>query len=177
MDQVGLWMPRPYASFDRRLVMSQLSPVLSDLYPGATKWLDRRLDDVEYGTAACRLIRSGASLKGVTIETPKGQNRLKLSTLWVGSDYRRMGIGRALLDACRVRWVERGLESVTLTADTSAASDLGVLLRRSGFTVAKIERDRYGEGRHEVIFEWLPVRDPLVDAPAAAMSPAVSPSA
>ena len=66
---------------DRVGVMLREIPLL---YPGGKQWLGKRLDDVVEGHASCTLAVTESDLAGLTIETPKGKRRTKLSTIYVG---------------------------------------------------------------------------------------------
>lgn len=149
-----------YSRYFRRALSAELTPVLTDLYPDGGKWLQRRLDDVESGSAAATVVARGAQIAGVTIETPKEIGRLKLSTLWVHPSCRRIGIGSAMLGRGRKKWIQTEASRVDLTCAASAASGLAPLLHRSGFLLESLERNRYGEGRHEFVFSWRPDMDP-----------------
>lgn len=129
---------------------------MDDLYPGGAKWLRRRLDDVERGKARARVVSCGDCLAGVSIETPKEERRIKLSTLWVRPELRRSGVGAALLREGRRRWLTGDAPRTDVTCATSAASELAPLLHAAGFSLQHVARDRYGEGRHELVFSWFP---------------------
>jgi ribosomal protein S18 acetylase RimI-like enzyme len=153
---------RSYRRSDRESLVARLGPVISALYPAGDIWLARRLNDVESGSARCSIVTwSGSELLGAAIETPKEKGRLKLSTLWVDQTWRGCGLGKHLLLAARQRWLSSELELVNLTAEASVAGAMAALLARAGFRLECIDRDRYGEGRHEVVFTWRPDTDPL----------------
>ena len=144
--------------------------MIAQAYPAGADWLDRRLDDVESEVARCLVVASGIFVVGAAIETPKERQRLKLSTLWMASPWRGLGHGGALLDRLRRRWLADELERVNLTAEATIASSMGKFLSRAGFRTACIDRDRYGEGRHEVVFEWRPETDPAIGPRPAAQA-------
>jgi GNAT superfamily N-acetyltransferase len=129
----AVWLPRPYRPADRYSVSAELSPILDCLYPGGAKWLRRRLDDVERGRARATVAACGSRLAGVSIETPKEERRIKLSTLWVRPSWRRTGVGTSLLEDCRLRWLKSDTPRADVTCASSAASDLAPLLHASGF--------------------------------------------
>src|SRR4051812_11860987 len=95
---------RPYRQGDRALVLRDLAPVLAAAYPGGDHWLARRLDDVAAGAAKCDMVCTGNHLAAIAIETPKGERKIKLSTLWVADAVRGRGLGARLLDHCRRSW-------------------------------------------------------------------------
>src|SRR4051812_9995642 len=68
---------------DWLLAMRALAPHLANAYPSGDRWLSRRLDDVEEGRAYARVIECAGELGGITIETPKPGQSIKLSTLWL----------------------------------------------------------------------------------------------
>lgn len=151
---------RTYAPADRRALSLEVSPVLERLYPEGASWLQRRLDDVEMRRARAIVAVNGNRLAGVTIETPKEAGRLKLSTLWTHPAHRRQGVGRSLLAQGRTHWLKRGTERTDVTCAASTSASLAPLLHASGFSLQHVERDRYGEGRHELVFSWFPATDP-----------------
>ncbi|MET0557602.1 MAG: GNAT family N-acetyltransferase [Solirubrobacterales bacterium] len=135
------------------------------LYPQGASWLQRRLDEVETRRAQAIVAVCGNRLAGVAIETPKETGRLKLSTLWTHPAHRRQGVGRSLLVHGRRAWLERGVDRTDVTCAASAAASLAPLLHASGFSLQHLERDRYGEGRHELVFSWFPDADPWSAGP------------
>ena len=147
-----IWL-RPYADQDRDAVFALLSD-LPKLYPGGGAWLERRLGDVRSQKAFCTLAVNALGPIGVTIETPKGANALKLSTIFVGDSSRRLGVGSLLLGRCMRRWLATNVKHVHVTVDQRRAASLQPLLKSSGFEASGVEYDRYGPGRNEVIFRW-----------------------
>src|SRR5260370_4029906 len=99
----------PYRSRHRAVVFRDLGPVLADGCPRSDEWLERRLQDVASGRAACELVPDRRGLRGITIETAKGGRKLKLSTIWVAERARGQGLGGLLLDRCRGRWIDSEL--------------------------------------------------------------------
>jgi len=147
-----IWL-RPYTDQDRQRVFALLSE-LPSLYPGGGAWLEKRLGDVRSQKAFCTLAVSAFGPVGVTIETPKGANALKLSTIFVAGSSRRLGVGSLLLGRCVRRWLATKVKHVHVTVDQRRATSLMPLLESSGFECAGVEYDRYGPGRNEVIFRW-----------------------
>ena len=144
---------RPYADRDKGAVFALLSD-LPALYPGGGAWLERRLGDVRSQKAFCTLAVSAFGPIGVTIETPKGANALKLSTIFVAGNCRRLGVGSLLLGRCVRRWLATGMKHVHVTVDQRRITSLLPLLESSGFESSGVEYDRYGPDRNEVIFRW-----------------------
>lgn len=152
---------RPYRGCDRTVVLRDLAPVLDTGYPDGGRWLARRLGDVDRGAASCQLIRDRDRLIAITIETPKGAGRRKLSTIWVADHARGRGLGARMLDRRRLDWLDTGIEHVWVTTGgVSVHSVCGLVVRR-GFTPVAVEIDRYGEARDEHVFSWSPDRDSL----------------
>ena len=141
---------RPYVARDRASVVGLLAD-LPALYPGADEWLERRLTQVVRGQAQCTLVWVGARCVGLTIETPKGGQRLKLSTLYVDPDFRRLGIGISLVRHCWNGWLAQGIQSVHVTVRDGREAALYALLHRFGFSFRTLVMDRYGSGQHEHI--------------------------
>lgn len=141
---------------DWLLVMQHLAPLLARAYPGGAQWLSRRLDDVEEGRARAQLVEIRGHLSGVAIETPKPCNRIKLSTLWLAPALRGRGLGHELLHACTSRWRADGVPLAWITANSTAVQAVGALVTRHGFDLTACERDRYGAGRDEWVFQWTP---------------------
>jgi GNAT superfamily N-acetyltransferase len=146
---------RPYSSADRNLTFRLLS-FLPSLYPRGNEWLDHRLYQVLEGKARCTLALFDSRLIGVTIETPKTPSRLKLSTIYVAPRFRKLGVGATLLERCKENWLRKDLGHVHVTADLGRTGMLFPLLTRVGFNFTALEVDRYGAGRHEVVFSWKP---------------------
>jgi len=141
---------------------------LPALYPGGDAWLKCRLGDALAGAARCTVAASPHGLVGITIETPKGSGRLKLSTLYIHPDFRRSGLGTRMLEACRQTWILAGIQQVHVTVDARRSAALAPLLVHAGFRYTATEKHRYGPGRHETIFHWCPdphadTNDPHVD--------------
>lgn len=147
---------RPYEDRDRAVVLRSLAATLEAAYPGGGEWLEARLTDVSNGLAACSVVRQRSHLLGLTIQTPKGTRRVKLSTIWVAPSVRHRGVGARLIDGCEQRWRALELDSVDVTVRSSAASSIGRLLLPRGFEVAALERDRYGVGRDEYVLSRKP---------------------
>lgn len=129
---------------------------LPNLYPGGAAWLKGRLSDALAGTARCTVATSPSGLVGITIETPKGLDRLKLSTLYIHPDVRRSRLGTRMLEACRQSWVRTGVQQVHVTVDARRFAALEPLLTHAGFRYTTTEKHRYGPGRHETVFHWYP---------------------
>jgi GNAT superfamily N-acetyltransferase len=144
---------RPYQRDDRADVTNLLA-ILPSLYPKGDEWLDRRLDDVLRGRARCTVAVIKRKPVGVTIETPKGRSKLKLSTIFVHQQYRGLGVGSCLMYRCHETWVMDNLSQVHLTSDVRIGSALLPLLKSFGFKSEILEYSRYGSGRDEQIHVW-----------------------
>lgn len=155
MVQVSGFYLRPCCRSDRDRVW-RLLRILPRLYPNGDDWLDRRLSDAVDGKASCTVAVSGPLIIGATIESPKGSGVLKLSTIWVHERFRRMGVGRALLARCYRKWLVSNINRTYITADSRVSYILSPLLIGYGFRERGLEANRYGEGRHEVVFSWTP---------------------
>jgi GNAT superfamily N-acetyltransferase len=144
---------RHYQSRDRSQVLRLLS-FLPELYPDGFAWLDRRLTGVVDGKARCTLAVKGEEILGITIETPKGHRSVKLSTIFVHPRFRGMGVGTLLMQGCSERWQRDSILHCHVTADHRVADSLEKVLRHFSFEKIAVVNDRYGEGRHEVVFSW-----------------------
>ena len=151
---------RPYRATDR-ISLTQLLSFLPDLYPGGFAWLDRRLYQVLCGKARCTVALKDGGIVGVTIETPKSGNSIKLSTIFVDPSVRRRGVGQLLIDGCHNQWKRDSVSGCYVTADHRIADHLGKLLTQFSFEKTGLVRNRYGKGRHEAIFSWKPGPDNL----------------
>lgn len=87
-------------------------------------------------------------------ETPKAENRLKLSTFWVKETVRRRGIGRILIEFLVRRWLEAELVEVYVTVRLGREEELLGLLAQYGFVAGDVVPDRYGPGKDEVVLKW-----------------------
>lgn len=146
---------RPYRNQDKEAVFEVLS-FLPLLYPKGHEWLEKRLGEVVHQSAECTLAICDSRLAGLTIETPKGLHVRKLSTIWVAPDFRSLGLGSRLLEACRRKWNKMEIRFAYVTADANVSLMLWPLLRNHGFRLLNTEMNRYGEGRNECIFDWNP---------------------
>jgi GNAT superfamily N-acetyltransferase len=144
---------RPYQGSDRSAVTSLLA-ILPSLYPKGDEWLDRRLGEVLRGKARCTVAVINTQPIGVAIETPKGQGKLKLSTIFVHRRYRGLGVGNCLMYRCYETWLRDNLSQVHLTSDVRIAHALLPLLKRFRFESEAVEYSRYGSDRDEQIHVW-----------------------
>jgi ribosomal protein S18 acetylase RimI-like enzyme len=142
---------RHYRSADDNQVRNLLK-VLPILYPNGAKWLDRRLSDVLDGKAVCRVALWRRLVIALTIETPKGSGAVKLSTICVDERFRHLGIGRALLARSYRGWLHHDVCSAYVTADSSLLPALLPLLDCFGFQIIGLDRNRYAQGRDELVF-------------------------
>jgi ribosomal protein S18 acetylase RimI-like enzyme len=150
----SIWC-RAYESTDKTWAFQTLS-FLPQLYPKGHHWLDRRLDDVLAGKAACTLVLIGQERSGLIIETPKGLKALKISTIWIDPRYRGFGAGRYLLERSRERWIKSEFEAVYVTTDIRRAPLVQPILESIGFRRGPLSYNRYGTDRHELVLSWRP---------------------
>lgn len=147
------WSLRRYAVRDRAAVLNLLK-IINILYPRGGDWLDRRLDDVLHCRARCVLAIFGDTPVGVTIESPKGTHRVKLSTFYVHPGFRNVGIGSALLANARRNWLADDIDTVHVTTDVKRMFKIEPILLHYGFSFESICSERYGPDRHEAIYRW-----------------------
>src|SRR5262249_38705925 len=99
---------RPLLRSDIRNIRQMLRDIHM-LYPGGRAWVEQRLQDALDGRARCSIATWRNRPIGVTIETPKGKGRIKLSTVFVCESMRGHGVGSALLRRCTHRWLQEDL--------------------------------------------------------------------
>lgn len=145
---------RPFRPRDRAVVLRDLGPVLTATYPRGSIWLNARLADIADGHARGAVSIDRTGLQGITIETPKGANQSKLSTIWVAPRARGRGLGGGLADRCVQSWIDRDIEQAWVTVASELAPALEGLLLGRGFRVTAFQADRYGPGRDEVVLTW-----------------------
>ena len=146
---------RPYRRADYGMVR-RLLKILPTLYPGGATWLEMRLDEAASGAARCTLALAEGRLAAIAIEKDKGTRCVKLSTFYVSRNWRRLGIGRALLNEVVERWGHREIEHGHVTVREGRSSELAPLLHSYGFNRAATETGRYGVDRNELVFVWSP---------------------
>ena len=144
---------RSYEASDRAAVF-ELLEFLPVLYPKGHEWLDKRLGEVLNGRGRCTLAHRPGRIVGITIETPKTQTSIKLSTIFVHHDFRASGIGTSLLASRVALWRRESARQCYVTADFRIAEQLRSFLARFSFKERAFLRNRYGKGRHEVVFCW-----------------------
>lgn len=136
--------------------LRELLAHLPSLYPQADVWLERTMKQIRSGDAHGLVAMRDGRVVGTAIEKEKPGGRRKLSSLYVASDHRRLGIATELLHQLERRWDAIEVRSVYLTCRHMLAPALRPLLHRSGFELRDVVRDRYGVGEDEAIF----VREP-----------------
>ena len=144
---------RPFAIRDRDAVLRLLAD-LTMSYPESTQWLDRRLSDVLERRARCTLAMRFDCPIGVSIETPKAENSIKLSTLYVAPEWRGLGIGSHLLALARSKWLREGVGRVYVTIDATRLTTVGRFFKAKGWVIEGEVSDRYGPGRAEIVMAW-----------------------
>jgi ribosomal protein S18 acetylase RimI-like enzyme len=147
----------PFHWSHRTRLAHALLPAISPMYPGASSWLAQRLDDVLDGRAACTVVLDQGDVVAAMIVSPKSMRVEKLSTLWVDPTVRNRRVGSLLTGCITARWCRRGVERGYVTASLDVAPALESVLRRHGFRRTAVVGERYGEGRDEVVYEWLPL--------------------
>ena len=100
---------RPFGPRDQPAILGLLSG-LSTIYPDSAGWLRRRLTDTLEHRARCTVAVLDDVPVAVLIESPKGPTEIKLSTLYVAPEYRRLGIATHSLhlpgrDGCAMAWI------------------------------------------------------------------------
>lgn len=137
--------------------IGSVKALLRDLpvdYPGADQWLDRRLTDVQGGSAECWVALNGLAVVGLTILTPK-PNALKLSTIFVDEPSRGYGVGSLLMRNVIGAATRLDRDEIYVTVAEHKVHQLQSLLQAHGFTKTAVEEDRYGPNRTEVVFTRL----------------------
>lgn len=136
-----------------------LAEIVDSLYPSGAEKLEARCLDAFDGLARGHVVRDPwGYVAAFAMETPKGLNRIKLSTIWVSETHRRLGIGTALVSRLSMDWLDRGIESVHVTARAGLHTELLSAFKPLGFEMVGLERNRYGAGRDEAVLQWTPER-------------------
>ena len=135
---------------DDRTELTGVLGIIPALYPGGDWWLRRRLDEVLANRAGCTLIEANGELVGAALVKRKSPSVAKLSTFYISPSGRGNGLGSQLIDSVMVNLSLAGVEEVYVTVAHHLAEELQLLGPR-GFTPTAFERDRYGNGRHEVV--------------------------
>jgi GNAT superfamily N-acetyltransferase len=135
-------------------MIHRLLEELPELYPAADRWLTRTLSEWHHGTVRINVAEAADRVVGITIAKPKTGDSDKLCTLYVDASWRRLGVGHALLAEAALDWASRDLASVVLTCRLELSGQFTLLLSQFGFRTMGVQTDRYGVGKHEVIYEW-----------------------
>lgn len=146
---------RPFGPRDQPAILGLLSG-LSTIYPDSAGWLRRRLTDTLEHRARCTVAVLDDVPVAVLIESPKGPTEIKLSTLYVAPEYRRLGIATHLIALARSRWMRNGVDRVYVTMDRGRSDLVYRFFGSKGFVKLGEVRDRYGPGRAELIMQWRP---------------------
>src|SRR5947207_1925570 len=96
---------RPLYRSDVKRAVRLLSPTLDRLYPKGALLFERRLGEVLVGKAFSTLVCVNGRVVGMATEVPKGDHRLKISTLWIHPQVRRKGLGFLLAGFLIQRWL------------------------------------------------------------------------
>lgn len=145
---------RAATASDRTRVTGALG-CLPRLYPGGGAWLDRRFDDALLGRSRLAVAAGDGRLLGLTLDTPKGEHRRKLSTLFVHPQFRHKGVGTWLLFLTFEHWLREGVRDAWITVPEHDRATT-TFLEGHGFRPLPTLRDRYGPGRSEVVSVWDP---------------------
>jgi hypothetical protein len=137
-------------------VYALLQHDLDGKYPEGRQWLERRFNDVLLGKAWSIIAVSHEGLLGAAIVTPKGQFASKLSTIKVAPHARRLGFGRCLLDVVTSTWLMAGIRDAIVTLDDADMATKAYFVTQPDFEALAFEKNRYGFGRNEAIFRWVP---------------------
>lgn len=148
-------MIRSYILSDYNQVKSLLAS-LKNIYLGSDIWLEKRLQDVIHNRARCTVCELNETVVGLTIETPKENKGIKLSTIFVHPSFRRCGIASALLESIRQLWVADKVQRVYTTVDQRLVPTIWPLLANFGFYNIESVKDRYCPNNYELVFESLP---------------------
>lgn len=122
------------------------------LYPNGRGWLASRLRDIVRGKALGIVAWQAESAIGVAILTPKSADRMKLSTVFVAEQARNWGVGSALVHEAVLRADAAGVTELWVTVAHHIAPQLTRLLHTAGFTETAFLCNRYGSGRHEIVY-------------------------
>jgi len=123
------------------------------LYPDGSTWLVNALDEVTCGGADGFEASSDGKIVGILLGRLKSDRRYKIRTLFVSPDSRGRGLGRTLLRAGIERSISRGASSAYITFAHTLQHDIAPLLETEGFEECGNAINRYGLGRHEVVYE------------------------
>jgi GNAT superfamily N-acetyltransferase len=140
---------------DLPAVTRLLDPTLSNLYPNGRLWLRRRLIDVLAGDAVALVAHGADAAVGAAILTPKPGHGMKLSTIYVSDCARSHGVGTHLLSSAVQLADDARVAELWVTVAHHIAPELSPLLEREGFTETAYESNRYGLGRHEIVYTRL----------------------
>ncbi len=133
--------------------ITDLLDFLPVLYPGGDFWLPKVLAEVESGTADGFEVRVGGTLAGVLLGCLKSSGKYKIRTLFVAPRFRGQGVGRSLLLAGLDAAKNRGARAVYITFAHTLDAEIAPLLQSEGFCEAGNAVNRYGIGRHEVVYD------------------------
>jgi ribosomal protein S18 acetylase RimI-like enzyme len=125
---------------------------LPSYYPGADDWLERRLNEVERGQAACTIGGVGRTIGGVLIETPKGKRTAKISTLYVRSNFAGYGLGSRLLHRHRQKWIRDGIDCAYVTVASERMPAISGFLEAHSFNLTRRIWSRYRPNVAEYVF-------------------------
>ena len=142
---------------DEAQLFQSVGSVVDDLYPnGREKLMAKLLLNTALRDNSFVVALDG-EIVAYAAETPKANQRLKLSTFWVREDMRRRGIGRRLIELMVPRWREAGLAECYVTVRLGREQELLALLSKYGFSFGEVVPNLYGPGRDEVVLKWTPI--------------------
>lgn len=138
---------------DRSNVFSLLSSI-ETRYPGGLSWLSRRFDDIlakkAYGIGSF----DNGVLTGAVILTPKGHNKLKLSTIKVDPLYRGRGFGNRLMHFTNEFLRIGNYEEAYVTVNSDDNKTQQFLSKNGGFYLCHSIPNKYREAHCENILRW-----------------------
>ena len=139
---------RSYQPADRPQ-LRRLLAFLPEFYPGATDWLEWRLDKLEnHEFGSCVVVSCGQELVAVLIETPTGPRELRLHTFYVDERFRGQGIGTGLLACAQRHWPRR----TYITVSDERDEELRPILEQQGFIPEACQPNAYRPGHDEFVF-------------------------
>lgn len=127
--------------------IKRLLDPLKDRYPDFDGWLNKTLHDP--GTVV-NLGVVESNIAGIAVWKPKDSRVVKLSTFFVGSEYRSEGLGQHLLFHQMRAWIARGYEKAIVTV-SGGLSDLLPFFMRYGFRIEGASTRRYQAGETEMV--------------------------
>lgn len=127
--------------------IKQLLAPLRDRYPDFDGWLSKSIHDSST-VVSLGIVQS--ALGGIAVWKPKDSRVVKLSTFFIGDEYRNEGLGQHLLFHQIRAWIVQGYEKVIVTI-SGGLSDLLPFFLRYGFRIEGASARRYQSGETEMV--------------------------